>query len=758
MKAYLPAVTLALLLLLSCDATAQGRFCDPGIQLVNATANREGGFVALNILARGSDCQPVTGLQAGDVRVTEKVGDDQEREVEIVRFLSSVTYDSLDMSREQVEVLFLVESADAARLSGSLDMIRTFLQRHRTANGTYRIQTFADQLGPSLPLDPQDPERVIGKLRASGGQPRLYASLLEALHQRDTISRKQLLFLFSTGRNVEADYSGRPRLPARPEDVFDAVETFGNALYLFTVANSGAVSDEEAGTGTYQGFLRQLPAKTPVADDGYAAGRLPEGVAAIFGADRRLVTTHTVEIKTADPVFTGRRRQYSLVETDLAEADTSYAFLTLGSFNDPVRLGEVREALSWFAPTLFGLLGIGGLLALFYFVVPQIRRYRFRSSHVVPYVSQPGRHVVDPMTREPIRNGEPVVNVCAMVVPLQTWKDCGDQCPHYPGCTNNNLQCSGAGRGQSLNFFALHGINRRLNWIWFGALGGFLGWTLYALLGGAGDTLISRIASNLEGYRNAETLLREAVIGACFGIGMTLMLAVMEERSQSRRISVRRILLRTLLGGVAATLAFGGGFLILESGLLDRPVWAAAISWMVFGVSLGLVLTVRSTIDRRRGVLGGLFSGIIGFLVYWLSQELLGGDLIPKVVSLLITGALLGLVLDTVVKLAENYEIEYVSPANYHRKVPLSKWLKNSWDIIVGTQPGSQVYIKWPDENVLPEHARIKLEGGRVFLYPQGETLVNGQIIHGQKRIQLQSGDMLQLGRRSQTQMRFWER
>ncbi|PPK88788.1 FHA domain-containing protein [Neolewinella xylanilytica] len=737
---------------------AQGSPCEPQIQLVSATADRQAGFVALQVLARGLDCDVIEQLEAGDLHISERIGNQAPQTISIVRVTDSLVYDTLNMNRDSVDVLFLVDASRDAQLSASLDMIQTFLERHNNARGNYQVQVFSDKIEPPIPIDPARPMDALRSVKTRSGQPHLYAALLSVLQGREKASNKQLIFLFSGGANVAPDYTDRPRLPPQAEHVYRAVEALGNKLYLFTITNTGAISSGPEAEGAPGDFLRQLPLKTPVGDDGHARGSLPDGVEQVFGGGRRVATSHLVMVKPQDLVFTGRLRQYGLVDAHRADADTSYATFSMGSFNDPVRIGELRQAVSWFGPTLFGLLGVGGLLAVFYFVVPQIRRRQFRHDHVVPYASQPGRQVLDPMTREPIRDGDPVVNICSMVVPLQTWKDCGDQCPHYPGCTNNNLQCSGAGRGQSLNFFALHGVNRRLNWIWFGALGGFSGWVLYALIAGAGRNWLATAAGNLSAYQNAESLLREAVIGACFGLGMTLMLAIMEERSQSRRISVRRILLRTLLGGLAATIAFGGGFLLLEWELVASPIVSAAISWTVFGVALGFVLTLRSTIERKRGLLGGLISGAIGFVVYWLSQKFLGTDLIPKVISLLISGALLGLVLDTVVKLAENYEIEYISPANYYRKVPLSKWLKSSWDILIGTQPGCQVYIKWPDENVLPEHARIKLEGGRVYLYPQGETLVNGEIIHGQKRVQLQSGDTLQLGRRSTTQMRFWER
>ncbi|MEM9260208.1 MAG: FHA domain-containing protein, partial [Bacteroidota bacterium] len=483
------------------------------------------------------------------------------------------------------------------------------------------------------------------------------------------------------------------------------------------------------------------------------------GVADIFVTDRRLISSHLIEIKTLVPEIRGRERTYTLKNLATPGGEPSSIAKRFGSESNKFTLGRREGKTKWLIPSLVGIIGVGLLLAIFAFVVPLLRSKRFEQKYVVPYVPRPGRQILDPMTREPITPGEPVVNICAMVVPLQTWNDCGGQCPHYSGCTNNNLQCKGEGRGESTKFFSLNGVNRRLNWVWFGACGGVLGWLIYALVGGLGEEAIAKVADTLAHLNDdADTLVRDSLLGACFGLGLTFMLAWMEERAQSRKKSWPRIIGRALLGGLWATAAFGGGYLLLEGSIITAPILAAAISWVLFGVGLGFILSLKSSIDHQRGLLGGLLAGVVGFLIYWISSGLFDTSLIPKVLSLLVAGGLLGLVLDTVVKLAESYEKEYVSPENYRRNVPLSKWLKSDWEIQIGSQPGSQVYVKWPDESVLPEHAVMKMEDGRVFLLPQGETLVNGKIINGSKRTQLASGDTIQLGRRGITTMRFWER
>ena len=726
-----------LLSLASWCATAQsggGGSCTAAVQLTAAEVDRAAGVLELEVLARDADCQPIGDLRPEDLRIAERVGEGPEREVAVRAVRFSPRYDTVDLRTAPFEVLFLVDIGQGSNPGVAARLIEQFVRLQDTMGISYRLLPFAATPGEEIGLSASRLVERVGALRPGSRPAHLHGAVVDAARRLQDREGRQLVVLISSGTNVPPDYGNLPRLPPGEREVYEAVSRLPD-LYLFTVATQEQGAD----------LLQELPRHTVSPQDDYAIGRLPPGLTALFGRDRQLIASHVLEVATAVPEFRGLERQYTLTDRQRPAAPSTSVSLRSGSYNDRFVLGARQDSAAWVPPTLVGLAGVAGLLAAFFFLVPVVRRQQFERQHVVPYTPQPGRQVLDPLTREPIPAGEEVVNVCAQVVPLRTWRDCGDQCPHYPGCTSNTLQCAGAGQGANPNFFALQGDNRRLNWIWFGAVGGLVGWILYALVAGL-----------LPGFATAGTLVRDGLLGACFGTGLTLMLAVMEERSQSRRISPGRILLRTVLGALVATATFGGSYLLLEYNVLRAPVLAAAIAWLLFGLGLGIVLTVRSTIDERRGLLGGLLAGIVGFVVYWVIGELAGTDRIAKVVSLLVSGALLGLVLDTVVQLAEAYEMEYIAPANYQRRVPLSKWLRNGWDIVIGTQPGSQVYVKWPDEDVLPEHAQLRMDGGRVYLLPQGETLVNGRIVNGQKRTQLQNGDTIQLGRRGHTQMRFW--
>ena len=732
-----PKLLTALLLCAAAPCLGQGDAadCATAIQATGVAVDREAGELELELLALGPDCLPLDALTPGDVRVTERVGEGPPREVAIRSLRRSPKYDTIDLRGEALEVLFVVDVGAGSNPGIAAEVIGAFLRLADTAGVRFGLLPFAAAAGAESRLGAS---ALLAQARAlpRGDRPaHLHGVLVDVARRLGDRPGRHLVVVVSSGTNAPPDYGRLPRLPPGEREVYEAIARVPD-LYLFAIGTRAEAASS---------LLRELPRHTAAGQDDYATARLPPGLRALLGPERHLVASHTASLLPADAEFRGRQRAYALTDLRAPGTEPSIVGLRSGSYNDRFVLGGRRRRTAWVPPTLVGLAGVAGLLAVFFFAVPAIRERRFLRDHVEAYAPEPGRQLLDPLTREPIPAGEDVVTVCARTVPLQTWRDCGNQCPHYPGCTSNNLQCKGEGQGRNPNFFALQGDNRRLNWIWFGTVGGLVGWVLYALA-----------ASLLPGFSTAGTLVRDGLLGACFGTGLTLMLAVMEERSQSRRISGRRIALRTAIGAVVATATFGGSYLLLEYDVVRAPALAAVPAWLFFGLGLGAVLTIRSSIDERRGLLGGLAVGLVGFLVYWAVGEVFGTDRVAQVISLLICGGLLGGVLDTVVQLAETYEMEYVSPVNYQRRVPLSKWLRNGWSIVIGSQPGSQVYVKWPDEDVLPEHAQLSMDGGRVFLLPQGETLVNDRIVNGLKSVRLESGDTIQLGRRGQTRMRFW--
>ena len=569
---------------------------------------------------------------------------------------------------------------------------------------------------------------------------------------------QKFLFLFSDGTHVANP--GRyppesPRIPPLLSEVLDPEYGEIEDVYIFPIATD--LPNEEG-----ERVLNELVDATDYLDDVISQGYLPRELDWTITNQYRIVRSHRATAVSNRPTYKGELREYCLYENDFTAPDCEV--FRAGSWSNPA--GPVLRArgADYLGYSFLGLLLVTLALGVFAILFPQVRQWRFRREHVVAFEPVPGRTLYDPATREPIQPGEPVVNVCRMPIPLATWQECDNQCPHFPECTKNNLQCKGEGVQREQPFFRPTGHNRPLNWVWFGALGGFTGWLLFAVVdwftrngwGGLG-LYAERLMRQVSEGASAESLVEDSLIGACFGSGLILLLSVMEERTQPDRFNYQRIALRTLIGALLSLMVFGLGFLLQASGLIAYPLLSAALTWTAFGLCLGVVLTANSSITVPRGVVGGLLAGLAGFAVYWLISGLSDDYLLAKLVSLILAGGVLGWVLDSVINLAEDYYIEFLQPVEYSRsRVPLSKWLKSDYEIIIGTEPGSQVYIKWPDEAVEPEHARISLEGDGVYLLPYGETLINNRIV-GQKKVRLRDDDVIRLGRRSLTEMRYRE-
>ncbi len=181
-------------------------------------------------------------------------------------------------------------------------------------------------------------------------------------------------------------------------------------------------------------------------------------------------------------------------------------------------------------------------------------------------------------------------------------------------------------------------------------------------------------------------------------------------------------------------LVFYFGFYIQYGGLVPNTYLSGLLTWILFGLSIGIILSLRSHIALVRGVVGGLVARLVGPTMYIWGYWLFSSNFLSaKMIGMIVLGAVLGLVLVTVISTLENFELEFVKPKGF-QNIPISKWLKNSQKILIGKEPGSYVYIKWDDPAVTAQHARLFYENGTVYIQPLAETLVNRKMIDINKK------------------------
>lgn len=420
-----------------------------------------------------------------------------------------------------------------------------------------------------------------------------------------------------------------------------------------------------------------------------------------------------------------------------------------------------RELDVWLNIAAVGATFISAILLILALMVPFFRKQNFRSKYVKPYVAikEKGRVQKD-ITGEPFEDNQLVVTFCKQVVSYESWKYFGNRCVKYPDCMYEADPCTHAERYNSSDrFFDQQGLYRTLNWVWFGALGGYSSWIIWALMNG----LILPYSRNWDLAPAMESLIQGGMFGAAMGLGLSLWLSYVEVRGQAGSHKVNRILGRTFLGLLVGALSFGLVYYLTHP---LRAAWQSEIwqefvlylpCWLLLGTGLGLVLSVRSTISPGRGILGGAVASLVGYGAYFTMVKILVNidDEWGRMLGLILMGMILGVFIVSVVYRKGDYELKIISPEKFRKTVPINKWLKSDVDVMIGSDPIAQVFVNWDSRHVAPQHVRMTHSQNKVYIQPFAETLLNGKIASMDRPSALKHGDVIQLGRHGKTSLQF---
>lgn len=670
-------------------------------------------------------------------------------------------------ARDTITTLILADigSLDAAGVEKYKGLVDQLLQRlGKRPNTRILFSVVGQEVGDVQILDPDSRDSLLAMIRTGERSSDLYRALFQQVRALKKERGKKALILLSPGVNapsLAAPYY-QTQLPYDSTDIFRLVSTLDYSISLFPVG-MGARRDT--------GFLNRLTLLSPAPSDGWGDGVLPGGLDDFVGKTEVLHSNNVIRLFPVDRVQRGRTRTLKLV-WGVTGKEVVIPFKEAGSPNNPEPLAVLGSPVGTFIrQLLIGLAIVAGVLALFQFAVPGVERQRFRRKYVVRYKPESNVTKKDPLTNEPFQVGEPVVVRCRQMCSLSSWEGIGGQCPNYPDCLDFNDPCDGAGAPTvDKKFFSMKGIFRQLNWLWFGLMGGFLGWLLFAVFKLLDFTWYYKLYTNManqiglaeegsgSGLGRFNSLADDTVLGIAFGAGLCFALAWVEERGQPRQLSWGRILLRTALGTIVSAMVFILGFSIQYGGLVDNPLYSGLITWALFGISIGIVLSVGSSISFSRALLGSLIAAVIAYLAYYGLSFLTTDFGLARLVGFVLMGGILGFFLNTVVTALEDFELEYLSPTQYRGINPISKWLKAGLEITIGKEPGSYVYVKWDDEYVEPRHAKLSFFNGVVYIEPMAETLRKGYMLPINKKTALQNGDIIQLGRSSITKFKYVEK
>jgi len=248
-----------------------------------------------------------------------------------------------------------------------------------------------------------------------------------------------------------------------------------------------------------------------------------------------------------------------------------------------------------------------------------------------------------------------------------------------------------------------------------GAIGGVIGWQ----------------ASNLIGLSfTGNVYLSEIVVGALIGFFIGLFIGMAEG------LLTRNLLQAGRAGLFSGALGLVGGAIGLPLAealfqLLGGQAWARAIGWGIFGLLLGLVVSVTGGSQIWKGALGGLLGGVFGSLLLDVARSWLSDPLLGKAAGLLLLGASVGTFIAMIVFLLSRAWLEVTSGKLKGTEFILDKFMRAEGPSAFIGSDALKADIVFPDPDVAPQHAMLKGGGTHFNLKDMSlsGTFINNQRI-----------------------------
>lgn len=771
--------TIQFLCILLCLLTTQYTFATKdSLKVTRITHNLESNLLDIYISAPPGPNVRVNAKTIQFVEYVPAVGGDRCR-LDILGFEEALPADA---NKEPVTILFLLDYSGSMkseqRLIKSKETIKEVISQISLPQGIgskFQLSAFHDVVFESVDINRGNIDEELARYpepEGSGLDTDLFRAVIMKVNELAMIPGKKILVLLSDGRNDNARnryYENNNITRPTPEDVYKTIKNadITNDIMLLTYGIGQGIDVE---------FLKTLPTLTEAVEDSHYFIDDPSSITSLLVKQLSDYTNeYKFTVKPACNEYRGEtRRLISRWKTaSMGEyyAEKNYK---LGASIEPVYVGVLdKNRINWFLLFVVGLVLIAGLLFLLIYLLPFFKRRDFLNKYVVKYKPEANKIKRDPITQDVIQEGDKVVMKCQQMVTLDTWDALG-YCPNFPSCMEFQDPCSGKGGEETTtSFFSQRGNTKIYNWLWYGSLGGFVGWAFYSGLFRL--TELAGINSWVKGFFSAENLdpsaafntassfaqntsafVEQTFQGGLLGAALIAALTVVEELGSTRKFSPLRVSVRVIIGILMSFAVFCAGF-IMQYVVLDGNVFfSGLINWGVYGILFGIILSINSTIEWKKGLVGGLISCLVAYLVYYGVLELIPNDELAKLASFILLGGILGALIVKVIASLENFELVYLAPQEYNGMVkPISKWLKNSMEVYIGRSAKCYVFIKWNDEAVEDKHAMLVYENNIVYIIALYETLVNGVIIPENQKIELENDDIIQLGRYSNSKMQY---
>lgn len=409
------------------------------------------------------------------------------------------------------------------------------------------------------------------------------------------------------------------------------------------------------------------------------------------------------------------------------------------------------------------LIGILLLAAVYYvlqFLIPQIRYKDFLKKYVHPFHAGSGDTVSQTcyFCKAPLEEGEIVVTKCQHVVHKECWDENRNRCPEYGhGCKTGIHYYNQEKKSDPKN------ASHYTPWVVYGLAAGLLAWICFTLFNGGNlfHSLMEKITEAL--YPSFESLSddgKHEVVGAMTGktsvwllngitLGFFIVLAfctILDYRKKTTGIILKHAL-RAFIGAVGGFLSFFlGSLAIIALGKFSTCWYLDWIPWMLFSLTMGVVLWYKTEIKLSSALLGGALSIIFSFVVIILLRHP-----VASMLSYMIYAAGLGVSIAVVHFVSQKYFLR-VDGCIKERDIAIYKWMSVTGGfnkVSIGKSPSCVLQMDWDDsDNISNRAVELYLENERPYMRvldsgvsQQGRTIPRGIVV------QLQDGTEFSIGK-----------
>jgi hypothetical protein len=164
----------------------------------------------------------------------------------------------------------------------------------------------------------------------------------------------------------------------------------------------------------------------------------------------------------------------------------------------------------------------------------------------------------------------------------------------------------------------------------------------------------------------------------------------------------------------------------------------------MFGTSIGYILSVKTTITWKQGVIGGLVSVIFCFLVIYVISDLQEN---AKLIGFMLYGAVLGISIATVKSRSDHFFLKIIAGKKNQDIIPVHKWMSDSGghnEVYIGRAFACEIQMNWEknNEDIASKHAKLYINSRGL---PVIISLLKDKIVHFNDRFDLDTGKEYQL-------------